>query len=164
MEQQNFLIGFAQLALVLTGFVSIFVVFQIDHEAKSRVNTHHATSILFGSLVAFVGGLIPIALFHFDMTGEALWWWSSLGLGVVAVTYFMIMLNMTFRLTKAQFKEAGYLHMFFSYAMGISAGGLLGWNLLIGAAPGFYVAACILNLLVALIGFITFSVQKILYW
>lgn len=62
MEQQSFLIGFAQLALVLTGFVSIFVVFQIDHSEKSRVNTHHAASILVGSLVAFIGALIPIAL------------------------------------------------------------------------------------------------------
>ncbi len=41
MEQQGFLIGFAQLALVLTGFVSIFVVFQIDHQSKSRVTTQH---------------------------------------------------------------------------------------------------------------------------
>lgn len=82
----------------------------------------------------------------------------------VSVTYFAIMLNMTLRLTKEQFKEAGYLHMYSSYAMGIAAACLLEWNLLMGATPGFYIAACMLNLFVALIGFITFSVQKILYW
>lgn len=50
MEQQNFLIGFAQLALVLTGFVSVFVVFHVDEASKSRVNTHHATCILLVAL------------------------------------------------------------------------------------------------------------------
>nr|WP_070959758.1 hypothetical protein [Hyphomonas sp. Mor2] len=164
MEQQGFLIGFAQLALVLTGFVSIFVVFQVDQTSKSRVITHHAASILVGSLVAFIGALIPIVLYNFDVTGATLWWWSSLILSGFGAVYFASMLRMTFGLTWAQFKEAGILHMFFSYSTGMTSGGLLVWNVLEPAAPGFYIAACILNLLAALIGFITFSVQKILYW
>ncbi len=164
MEQQSFLIGFAQLALVLTGFVSVFVAVQVDQREKSRVITHHAASILVGSLVAFIGALIPIVLFHFDVTGDALWWWSSVILSGFGLIYFSSMLRMTFGLTWQQFKEAGILHMFFSYGTGLTSGSLLAWSILVDAAPGFYVASVILNLLTALIGFITFSVQKILYW
>lgn len=164
MEQQSFLIGFAQLALVLTGFVSIFVVFQIDEAAKSRVNTHHATSILMGSLVAFFGALIPIAMYNFDVVEEALWKWSSMVLFGLSFSYFLIMINMTIRLTKAEFKEAGYLHMASSYTFGWAGGGALIWNVFSGAVPGFYVLACILTLVAALVGFVAFSVQKILHW
>ena len=164
MEQQSFLIGFAQIALVLTGFVSVFVVFQIDHGGKSRVNTHHATSILLGSLVAFLGTLIPMAIYNFDVDDAQLWWWSSAALLALGVVFFLIMFNMTVRLTKTQFKEAGYLHMFSSYAMGFVAAGCLAWNMAFSSTPGFYLLALILNLLVALVGFVTFSVQKILFW
>ena len=52
----------------------------------------------------------------------------------------------------------------FSYATGISATGLIGWNIFEEATPGLYIAACILLLLVALSGFVTFSVQKLFYW
>ncbi|MEO1552851.1 MAG: hypothetical protein AAFR82_02875 [Pseudomonadota bacterium] len=164
MEQQSFLIGFAQLALVLTGFVSIFVVFQIDEAAKSRVNTHHATSILLGSLVAFFGALIPIAMYNFGLVGDGLWRWSSAALFVLSFSYFLIMFNMTLRLTKAEFKEAGYLHMTLSYSFGWAGGGALIWNVLSAAHPGYYVLACILTLVAALVGFVAFSVQKILHW
>jgi len=164
MEQQNFLIGFAQLALVLTGFVSIFVVFQIDEAAKSRVNTHHATSILMGSLVAFFGALIPIAMYNFGVVEEALWRWSSMVLFGLSFSYFLIMINMTIRLTKAEFKEAGYLHMVSSYGFGWAGGGALIWNVFSDAMPGYYVLACILTLVAALVGFVAFSVQKILHW
>lgn len=164
MEQQSFLIGFAQLALVLTGFVSIFVVFQMDEAAKSRVNTHHATSILMGSLVAFFGALIPIAMYNFGLVEETLWKWASVVLFALSFSYFLIMLNMTIRLTKAEFKEAGFLHMASSYAFGWAGGGALIWNIFSAAQPGYYVLACILTLVAALVGFVAFSVQKILHW
>lgn len=164
MEQQGFLIGFAQLALVLTGFVTVFVAVQVDQHSKSRVITHHAASILVGSLVAFIGALVPIVLFHFDVTGDALWWWSSVVLSGFGLIYFLSMMRMTFGLTWEQFKEAGILHMFFSYGTGVTSGGLLAWSVFVEAAPGLYIASAVLNLLTALIGFITFSVQKILSW
>ena len=164
MEQQGFLIGFAQLALVLTGFVSVFIGFQIDEAAKSRVVTHHATSILIGSLVAFFGALIPIAMYNFGLDGAALWKWSSAGLFGLSFSYFLIMINMTIRLTKAEFKEAGYLHMTSSYALGWAGGGALLWNVFSAAQPGYYVLACMLTLIAALVGFVAFSVQKILHW
>lgn len=164
MEQQGFLIGFAQLALVLTGFVTVFIGFQIDEAAKSRVVTHHATSILIGSLVAFFGALIPIAMYNFGLDGAALWKWSSAGLFGLSFSYFLIMFNMTIRLTKAEFKEAGYLHMTSSYAFGWGGGGVLIWNVFSAAHPGYYVLACMLTLIAALVGFVAFSVQKILHW
>ena len=164
MEQQNFLSGFAQLALVLTGFVSVCVAFQIDAAAKSRVNTHHATSILMGSLVSLFGALIPIAIYNFGIAGEVLWRWSSALLFALSFSYFLIMLNMTVRLTKAEFKEAGYMHMALSYIFGWAGGLALIWNVYSAAHPGYYILACILTLVAALIGFVSFAVQKILHW
>lgn len=98
------------------------------------------------------------------MSGAALWRWSSLVQSLFGLIYFVAMLRMTLGLTWQQFKEAGILHMFFSYTSGLTGGGLLARNIITGATPGFYIASCILTLLAALVGFITFSVQKILYW
>ena len=45
MEQEAFLIGFSQLSLVLTGFVSVFVAFFMDSEIPARSVTHHAAAM-----------------------------------------------------------------------------------------------------------------------
>lgn len=74
MELQGLLIGFAQLSLVLTGFVSVFVVFLTSADEKSRVNTHHAVAMQVGSLIAVVDALIPIILLNYGLKGKALWW------------------------------------------------------------------------------------------
>ena len=164
MEQQSFLIGFAQIALVLTGFVSIFVVFLIDKNEKSRVNTHHATSILVGSVVTLLGTFAPIVLFHYGLMGEELWWWSSVVFMVLASAYFISMASLTFQLTKEQFKEAGYIHMASSYALGFTAAGVNLLNLIGTPSAGHYVLALIVNLLVPLIAFVTFSAQRVFHW
>lgn len=164
MEQQNFFIGFAQLALVLTGFVSVFVVFLIDANEKSRVNTHHAASILVGSLITLLGAFVPIVLFHYGFFDLKLWWWSSALFLALSILYFISMFALTVQLTKEQFKEAGYLHMFSSYTLGFSAAGVALMNLIGTPTPGNYVFALVLNLLVPLIAFMTFSVQRVFYW
>ena len=43
---EGFFIEFAQLALVLTGFVSVFVIFLADRSERSAALTHHAASML----------------------------------------------------------------------------------------------------------------------
>lgn len=164
MEQQNFLIGFAQISLVLTGFVSIFVVFLIDRNEKSRVNTHHAASILVGSVITLLGTFVPIALFHYGLLGEALWWWSSVILIILGLTYFFVMASLTLQLTKEQFKEAGYIHMASSYLLGFTASGITLMNLVGTPIGGNYVMALIINLLVPLIAFVTFAAQKVFHW
>ena len=164
MEQQNFLIGFAQLSLVLTGFVSIFVVILIDKNEKSRVNTHHAASILVGSLLTLIATFTPLALYHYGLAGERLWWWSSLCFFLLSLTYFFAMLSLTLQLTKEQLKEAGYIHMFSSYGLGTAAGGIMLMNLISSPIPGNYILALIINLMVPLIAFVTFSAQKVLHW
>lgn len=164
MELQGFLIGFAQLALVLTGFVSVFVVFLTAADERSRVNTHHAVAMLLGSLVTVVDALIPIVLFNYGLKGEALWWWSSIGAVIIGLAFFITMLSLTLQLTKAEFKEAGYLHMGSSYFMGTLATLIIAWNIFVHPSAGNYVLAITLLFLIGVIGFITFSIQKILYW
>ena len=164
MEQQAFLIGFAQISLVLTGFVSVFVVFLINQDEKSRVNTHHAASILVGSLITLIATFIPIVLFHYGLEGESLWWWSSLGFMLLTFTYFITMASLTLQLTKEEFKAAGYIHMGSSYFLGTSAAVINLLNLIDVPLPGHYALALVVNLLVPLIAFVTFSAQKVLHW
>jgi hypothetical protein len=163
-ELQGVLIGFAQLALVLTGFVSVFVVFLTAAEEKTRVNTHHAVSMLMGSLITVVDALIPIILFNYGLKGEALWWWSSLGAVILGMTFFVTMASLTLQLTREQFKEAGHLHMGLSYFFGFLATLIGAWNIFIEPLAGNSLLSMTLVFLISVIGFITFSIQKILYW
>lgn len=164
MEQQEFFIGFAQLALVLTGFVSVFIIFLIGEADKSRANTHHATSILVGSLLSLIAALLPVVLYNYGFEGERLWWWASIGFSVISFTYFLTMLSMTVQLTRAQLAEAGYAHMISSYLLGIGAFGIVALNLIGPPVPGHYILALVINFLVPLIAFVTFSAQKVLHW
>lgn len=164
MELQGFLIGFAQLGLVLTGFVSVFVVFLTSANERSRVNTHHAVSMLVGSLISVVYALIPIILFNYGLKGEALWWWSSLGAMILGLAFLVTMLSLTLQLTKAEFKAAGYLHMASSYLIGTLAILIGAWNIFVHPVVGNYILLMTLMFLISVIGFVTFSIQKILYW
>lgn len=164
MELQGFLIGFAQLALVLTGFVSVFALLLTTEKEKSRVNTHHAVAMLLGSLITVVASLVPIVLFHYGLEGHALWWWSSLAATALGAVNFCIMISLTLQLTKVEFKEAGYLHMCSSYSFGTLAVSLLAWNVFVQPSVGNYVLAIVMTFLIAVIGFVTLSVQKLLYW
>lgn len=164
MEQQGFLIGFAQLALVLTGFVSVFVVVTTSEDEKSRVHTHHAVSMITGSFISIVSAFIPIVLYNYGLTDRTLWWWSSLGGLMLGGTNFLTMFSLTRQLTKAEFKEAGYLHMGLSYGIGTASALPLLWNIFVDPIPGNYILAMIMLFVVSVIGFLTFSIQKILHW
>lgn len=164
MELQGFLIGFAQLALVLTGFVSVFAVLLTTEKEKSRVNTLHAVGMLVGSLITVVASLVPIVLFHYGLEGHALWWWSSLATAALGVANCGIMVSLTLQLTKVEFKEAGYLHICSAYLFGTLALSLLAWNVFVQPSIGNYVLVIVMMFLIAIMGFVTLSVQKILYW
>ena len=164
MEQQAFLIGFAQIALVLTGFVSVFVVYLINEQDRSRVNTHHAASILVGSVLSVLSALVPIALYHYGLTGTDLWWYASAIFMGLTSTYFIAMFSLTIQLTKAQFVEAGVIHMVSSYMLGFAAAGINLLNLMFEPIAGHYVLAIMVNFLVPLVAFVTFSAQKVLHW
>lgn len=105
-----------------------------------------------------------MVLYHYGFDGEALWRWSTvLGL-VVAFVYFGYMLSLTTKLSWSEFKEAGVAHMVSSYALGFLAFGLLVANLLGEAGPGHYILASLALFAIAIIGFVTFSLQKVLRW
>lgn len=164
MAHEEFLVGFAQLALVLTGFVSIFVAFKVDQENRSRATTHHAVSIIVGSLVTLFAAFVPLLVFAYGLSGDALWWWSSLGFFTLSLLYFAVMMSMTLRLTRSEFMEAGVLHMALSYGLGTTAGAFCALNLVFEPLPGNYLMALVINFSVPLIAFVSFSVQKVLHW
>lgn len=164
MAQQEFLIGFAQLALVLTGFMSVFVVFSVSEQQRSRVMTHHAASMLVGSVITVIAAIVPIVFAYYGFEGEAVWWWSSLVFAFFSVAFAATMLSMTVQLTAAQFREAGVLHMVSSYCLGTGAFVCCALNLLGVANPGHYALALLLNFMVPLIAFIAVTIQKVFHW
>ena len=58
----------------------------------------------------------------------------------------------------------GPLHLVVSYGLGACTFGLLVWNVAMTPLVGNYVLAISLMFVVAVIGFTTFSLQKILHW
>ena len=162
MEHSSTLIGFAQLSLVLTGFVAVFVAFFSKERGSSKPDVHHALSMLIGSVLALLSALVPLVLDGYGLVGTDLWFWSSVAGLVLSSVYGVMMLNLTLRLSKEEFKQAGWLHMLVSYTLGFSAGGLMLWNVLSVSGPGHYILAMILTFMVALIGFVTFCVQNFL--
>lgn len=162
MEQSNVLVAFAQLCLVLTGFVAVFVAFFSGADKPSKPDVHHALSMLVGSVLAFVISLVPLILNGYGMTGTILWYWSSvIGFGL-SMAYGGLMLNFSLRLTWDEFKQAGVVHMFTSYTLGLAGGGFLLWNVLANPGPGHYLLAMTLTLMVALLGFLTFAMHNFL--
>lgn len=164
MEQQEFLIDFAQLALVLTGFVSIFVVFLIGGDQKSRSNTHHAAAIIIGSLVSVAGALIPIVIYHYGFIDDLLWWWSSVALMVLGLANFFIMGFLTAGLNRQQVKEIGHIHIVAAYGMGTIALGLVAYNIFFETSVGNYVLSLVLTFSISVVSFMSFTAQKILHW
>lgn len=164
MEQQEFLIGFAQLALVLTGFVAFFLVFLISGDQKSRANTHHAAAIIIGSLVSVAGALIPIVFYHYGIIDDNLWWWSSIMLIAFGLANFFIMGFLTAGLHRQELKEIGYIHMVSSYGTGAIALGLVAYNIFFEVSVGNYVLSLVLTFSISVFSFMSFTAQKILHW
>ena len=162
MEESALLIGFAQLCLVLTGFVAVFVAFFSNGSEASKPDVHHALSMLIGSVLAFVIALVPLVLSAYGLSGTSLWYWSSIVGFALSFAYGAVMSSLTVRLSWEEFKEAGIIHMGISYILGFGAGGLLLWNIVTHPGPGHYVLAMAVTLMVALIGFVSFSVQNFL--
>ncbi|GAB5415825.1 MAG: hypothetical protein Cons2KO_34280 [Congregibacter sp.] len=162
MDHVNTLIGLAQISLVLTGFVAVFVAFYAGTHPPSKPDIHHAFAMLMGSVVALLLTLIPIVLGGYGLSGEKLWYWASLIGAPLGMLWGLSTLRMTLKLSKEEFVQAGIMHMLTAYTLGTSATGLMLWNIFTIAGPGHYVLATILTLMVALIGFVSFSLQNFL--
>ncbi|MDW3096656.1 MAG: hypothetical protein R8J41_01030 [Alphaproteobacteria bacterium] len=164
MEHENFLIGFAQLSLVMTGFVTALFVFIMPEGGRSRVNTFHAVVVLVGSLICLLASLIPLLLSAYGLEGKTLWWWSSVAAFALGTVFTFIAGSLTVQLTRAEFKELGPVHIVTAYVLAAISMLLLGWNIFIDVQGGHYLTALVLTFFASLIGFVAFAVQKVFYW
>ena len=164
MQHESFLIGFAQLSLVMTGFVSVLFIFMAPEGGRSRVNTYHAVPIIMGSLICLLASLIPLLLNAYGLEGRTVWWWSSVAGFALGTTYSIVALSLTAQLTKAELKELGPIHIIAGFVMGAIAMLLLGWNIFVDVQIGHYLTATVLTFFASLIAFVAFAIQKMLYW
>ena len=70
MEHSATLIGLAQISLVLTGFVAVFVAFHANGRKPTKPDVHHAVSMLIGSVLALLIALVPIVLSAYGLDRE----------------------------------------------------------------------------------------------
>ncbi|MEM1401787.1 MAG: hypothetical protein AAGG55_00525 [Pseudomonadota bacterium] len=105
MAHESFLIGFAQLSLVATGFLSVLFVFMAPEDGGSRVNTFHAFPVLMGSLICLVASIVPLLLSAYGFEDRAMWWWASVAAFGLGTVFFTVGVWLTVQLTKAEFKE-----------------------------------------------------------
>lgn len=164
MPHESFLIGFAQLSLIATGFLSVLFVFMAPEGGGSRVNTFHAFPVLMGSLICFVASILPLLLAAYGFEGRALWWWASVAAFGLGTGFFAVGGWLTIQLTKAEFKELGPIHVIAAYVLGTVAMLLLALNIFGDVHSGHYLAALVLTFLASLIGFVAFAIQKVFYW
>lgn len=162
MEQSSVLIGFAQLCLVLTGFVAVFVTFFSVEKTKSKPDQHHALAMLIASVVSLIIALVPILFDSYGFVGQDLWFWSSAIGFAISLTFGGVMLSVSLRLSKAEFMEAGLVHMISAYSLGTTGSGFMLWNLISVSGPGPYLLAMVLTFLVGLTGFVSFALQNFL--
>lgn len=164
MPHESFLIGFAQLSLVATGFISVLFVFMAPEGGRSRVNTFHAFPVLMGSLICLVASILPLLLTAYGLEGRALWWWASVVAFGLGTGFFVVGGWMTVQLTKAEFKELGPIHVIAAYVLGTISMLLLAWNIFGDVQSGHYLTALVLTFFASLIGFVAFAIQKVFYW
>ncbi|MFK8040814.1 hypothetical protein [Congregibacter sp.] len=162
MDYTTVLIGVAQISLVLTGFVAVFMGFFAEAQSPSKPDVHHAFAMLAGSVLVLLLALLPIVLGAYGFNDSQLWYWASMSGVVMGVVFGASMLRLTIKLTKEEFRQAGLLHMYSCYSLGTGATGLMLWNVLVGAGPGHYLLAVVMNLMVALVSFVAFSIQNFL--
>lgn len=161
MEHEGFLIGFAQLSLVLTGFVSIFAA-TIAGKVNSFTTMHHAASMLAGGLVSLALSITPLVLNAYGFEGVLLWRYAS-AIGIAAeLAYLSVILPMSLKLSQEQLKEVGIFHVVSSYMLGIVSFILLVLCVFTASNPGHYILAVTLIFFTAALGFITFAFEKIL--
>lgn len=101
MEEQGFLIGYAQLALVLAGFISIFLVAATRDGKLSKPDSIHFATMTLASMLSVVSGLLPILFHHVGLAGDLVWRSSSV-LAIAFAGLFMIFITVKlFRLAPA---------------------------------------------------------------
>lgn len=164
MHHEAFLIGFAQLSLVMTGFVSVLFMFMMPEGGRSRVNTFHAVPVLMGSLICLLASMLPLLLNAYGLEGKALWWWSSVAAFGLGTGFFAVAGSLTLQLTKAEFKELGPIHIIAGYVLGTASMILLAWNIFCDVQSGHFLTALVLTFFASLLGFVAFAIQKVFYW
>lgn len=78
MDHTTVLIGLAQISLVLTGFVTVFMGFFAGEDPPSKPDVHHAFAMLAGSVLVLLLALVPIVLGGYGFSDSQLWYWSSI--------------------------------------------------------------------------------------
>lgn len=160
MQLESFFLSTAEIAVVLIGFVTIFLTWVMSGRTTSMADRMHSRTLLTAAYPLLFVPFVPIAataygaseataLFAFHLAGFV----ASVGLGAVIHWFY-------FRLTLAEVKEVGWIHTVVSFSLGWSASfaflaGLLGY-----APAGNAVVAVILTFLLIGTALFSFAAQQ----
>ena len=111
MDLDTLLIGFAQIGIVLIGFISVFLTFLLRDTTLDNVMRMHARALIMTAPLALAAAIVPLALFGFGVNETAALRWSIIilaGPGMAAA----ILNNYHFvKLSAPERKRTGYSHM-----------------------------------------------------
>ena len=163
MEQSGFLIGLGQLALVLAGFISIFLFASTQDGKLSRPDAIHFMTMTFASVGVLVGCLMPVFLNAVGLAELTAWRAAAAIMFAIETIFGGYITFKTLRLSGVERREVGHFHMVASYALALSGGLFLGLAG-VGINPdGYYLAALVLTMFLGVLGFFTFTMQSFVF-
>lgn len=160
MELESFFLTTAEIAVVLIGFVTIFLTYVMSGREIGKADRMHSRALLTGAYPLLFVPFVPIAasaygaseataLFAFHLAGFL----ANLGLGAVIHWFYS-------RLSWAEIREVGWLHTVVSFSLGWGAGGFFIAGALGYAPAGNAVVAVILSFLLTGTALFSFAAQQ----
>lgn len=163
MGSGSFLMGMAQLGIVLAGFISVFIVVVAQEGKLARSDAIHLVTMISGSLFVVLAALAPFAALYAGVPEAQMWTVSCAAMLLAGLALAVVVTWMLLRLTAAERRAVGYAHMALSYALaGVAvafyAAGVFGHR-----PDASYFVAVIFTFLVGLLGFVTFALQRFVF-
>lgn len=161
MEVTAVLVGFAQVIVVLVGFISIFLTFLLRDNDPDPVMQMHARALIMVAPGVLIYALVPLVLAAFGLGIERAMQWMA-GIGLLP---FLVGSGLNFRsffaLSFNEKRRTGYYHMVLA---GLIKAGVLACTLLILAGVaivGNYFAILLAGTFGAVLALFTFFIDEL---
>ena len=160
MQLESFFLTTAEIAVVLIGFVTVFLTFVMGGREVGMADRMHSRSLLIGSYPMLIVPLIPIAAMHYGASEQQALFAFHLA-GAATMTLVGLTMGLFYlRVGAANWRAIGTVHNVTSWSAGtlssaVFAAGALGY-----APAGNAVVAVILVFLMSATALFSFAAQQ----
>ncbi len=160
MTDPRFLIDFAQLAIVLAGFTSVFAALIPKDSEFCRVDRVHAAAMILASYTTVICALTPFYLEAIGVEGMAIWKVATAFLLLLGTPCAFYVLKRVLAMTREEQREMGLVHIWVGF-------GLIGVMLVIAItglfsdrAKDLFIAALMLGFAAGSMSFLSFALNQ----